>query len=423
VYPAPLALPAQGVQRRRWAFEPNPVHGLEFDLYWLLALPLFFGLGWLAARHETRSAHSQAANLPEGYFQGLNFLLSEQPDRAIDAFIDVVRIDPETVELHFALGKLFRQRGENDRAIRVHQSLLDRADLDPKAREQALFELGLDFLKAGLLDRADQAFSRLELGSRAEQAIRHRLEIAELVRDWPLAISLASRLPTGADADAKPQRAIIHFHCELAAKALAAGDRAGFDRAARHLAQAQALGPEHPRVALMQAELSMARGDLHQALLAWEGLRSRQPEWFVLGARAWLQAQQATGQLDQGLAVLEAQFEAQRSIELFVTLLDARLERDGPVKTIDWGRAALSRAPSLVGLDRLLDIELAQAAPGPRRDELALTRGLLRGQAQRQSRYVCAHCGFKARQYYWQCPGCSRWESCAPQRAEELERA
>ena len=396
---------------------------MEIDLFWLLALPLFFGLGWLAARHESGAKAPRAGDLPAGYFRGLNFLLSDQPDRAIDAFIDVVRVDPETVELHFALGKLFRQRGENDRAIRVHQSLLDRADLDPKAREQALFELGLDFLKAGLLDRADQAFSRLESGSRAEQALRHRLEIAELVRDWPLAMSLAARLPVVGSAGKDSRRSIIHFHCELAAKAMAAGDAAGFDRAAGHLTDAETIGADHPRVVLMRAELAMLRGDPEQALQAWERLRRRHPDWFVLGARPWLQAHRAVGRLDEGLAMLEAQFESQRSIELFLAILEARLERDGPARAIDWGRGALARAPSLVGLDRLLELEAGVSEAGARREELTLTRGLLRHQVQRQSRYVCAHCGFRARQYYWQCPGCNRWESCAPQRAEELKQA
>ena len=396
---------------------------MEIDLFWLLALPLFFGLGWLAARHESGAKAPRAGDLPAGYFRGLNFLLSDQPDRAIDAFIDVVRVDPETVELHFALGKLFRQRGENDRAIRVHQSLLDRADLDPRAREQALFELGLDFLKAGLLDRADQAFSRLESGSRAEQALRHRLEIAELVRDWPLAMSLAARLPVVGSAGKDSRRSIIHFHCELAAKAMAAGDAAGFDRAAGHLTDAETIGADHPRVVLMRAELAMLRGDPEQALQAWERLRRRHPDWFVLGARPWLLAHRTVGRLDEGLAMLEAQFESQRSIELFLAILEARLERDGPARAIDWGRGALARAPSLVGLDRLLELEAGVSEAGARREELTLTRGLLRHQVQRQSRYVCAHCGFRARQYYWQCPGCNRWESCAPQRAEELKQA
>lgn len=395
---------------------------MEFELVWLLALPLFFGLGWLAARHESRSS-SAGDDVPAAYFRGLNFLLNEQPDRAIDAFVDVVRFDPETVELHFALGKLFRQRGENDRAIRVHQNLVDRSGIDPLVREHALHELGLDFLKAGLLDRAEQAFLKLEGTSRSDAALRHRLEIAQLVRDWPLAIRLASRLPAAdAESAALARRAGIHFHCELAAKALT-GRPPDYGSARGHLDDAAALAPAHPRVALMRGEIAMALGDPAEAVAVWEGLRLEQPGWFVLGARQWLAAQQALGSGDQAIATLENQIGVQRSTELLLTVLDARIARDGRAEALDWARQALPRVPSLAGLDRLLALELEGPDPAAGRVELELARALLRPQTQRQSRYVCAHCGFRARQYSWQCPGCSHWESCAPQRAEELERA
>jgi lipopolysaccharide biosynthesis regulator YciM len=360
--------------------------------------------------------------MPAAYFRGLNFLLSEQPDRAIDAFIDVVRFDPETVELHFALGKLFRQRGENDRAIRVHQNLLERVGIDPLVREQALFELGLDFLKAGLLDRAEQAFLKLEGTGRAAAALRHRLDIAQLVRDWPLAIELASRLPA-ADPSADEDHALIHFHCELAAKALGGDSTARFDEASRHLDRAKAIAPTHPRVALMEGDIAMACGRPEQAIAAWELLRREQPGWFVLGARSWLAAHQATGRGDEAIALLESQIEVQRSPDLLLIVLDARMARDGRPAAVAWAKEAIRRVPSLIGLDRLLELELAEAQPVAGRAELELTRALLRPQTQRQSRYVCTHCGFRARQYSWQCPGCSRWESCAPQRAEELESA
>ncbi len=393
---------------------------MEFDLVWLLALPLFFGLGWLAARHESRPEHP-SHEMPAAYFRGLNFLLSEQPDRAIDAFIDVVRFDPETVELHFALGKLFRQRGENDRAIRVHQNLVDRPGIDPLAREQAIFELGLDFLKAGLLDRAEQAFVRLESSSRAAAALKHRLEIAQLVRDWPLAIDLASRLGK-AEEPGDDDHALVHFHCELAAQALSAEGTDRFERAGRHLDDAAALSPKHPRIVLMRGEIFAARGEHGAALAEWERLRLEQPGWFVLAARPWLAAMQAEGKFDEALALLDKQIDAQRSTDLFLAVLEARLLSHGRNEALGWARAALRRAPSLAGLDRLLELELAEPQTAAGRDELELTRALLRPQTQRQSRYVCTHCGFRARQYSWQCPGCSRWESCAPQRAEELER-
>src|ERR1051326_1618032 len=128
---------------------------MEIEYWWLLALPLFFALGWLAARIDIKHLVSESRALPTSYFKGLNFLLNEQPDKAIEAFNDVVKVEPQTIELHFALGSLFRRRGEYDRAIRMHQNLLERADLGQAQKLNAMAELGQDYLKAGILDRAE----------------------------------------------------------------------------------------------------------------------------------------------------------------------------------------------------------------------------------------------------------------------------
>ena len=148
---------------------------MEFEYWWLLAIPLFFGLGWFASRGDRSLSTRVPDNLPHAYLKGLNFLLNEQSDKAIDAFVEVVRIEPETSELHFALGSLFRRRGETDRAIRVHQNLVDRPDLGPAQRANALYELGQDYLKAGLIDRAEDAFNRLQGTDYAAAASRQRL--------------------------------------------------------------------------------------------------------------------------------------------------------------------------------------------------------------------------------------------------------
>src|ERR1700686_1440944 len=134
---------------------------MDLDFWWLLVIPIAFALGWMASRYDLKTLLSENANLPRSYFRGLNFLLNEQHDKAIDAFIEVAKLDPETVDLHFALGNLFRRRGETERAIRVHQNLLARPDLPSEQRTQAQFELGEDYLKAGLLDRAEENFNYL----------------------------------------------------------------------------------------------------------------------------------------------------------------------------------------------------------------------------------------------------------------------
>src|SRR5882757_2656076 len=152
---------------------------MEFEYWWLLGFPLFFGLGWLAARIDIRHLLRESRALPSSYFKGLNFLLNEQPDKAIEAFIEVVKVDPETIELHFALGSLFRRRGEYDRAIRMHQNLLERAGLAAEQKLQALVELGEDYLKAGILDRAEEVFQQLEKTDPSSIAKGHLLEIYE----------------------------------------------------------------------------------------------------------------------------------------------------------------------------------------------------------------------------------------------------
>src|SRR5574341_115404 len=157
---------------------------MEIEYWWLLALPAFFALGWFAARVDIKQLLSESRVLPLSYFKGLNFLLNEQPDKAIEAFIEVVKVDPQTIELHFALGGLFRRRGEVERAIRMHQNLVDRADLANDQRVVALYELAQDHLKAGLLDRAEDMFARLRGTSGEPRALQHLLEIYEQEKDW-----------------------------------------------------------------------------------------------------------------------------------------------------------------------------------------------------------------------------------------------
>ncbi len=392
---------------------------MEFESWWLLAIPLFFGLGWFASRIDTRHERSPAAGLPDAYFKGLNFLLAEKPDQAIDAFIDVVRLDPETVELHFALGNLFRRRGETDRAIRVHQNLLERRGLDDVQREQVLFELGQDFLKAGLLDRAEQSFGRLEGTRYAAQALRHRLDIAQMVRDWPLAIELARRLQVDAGED--HARRIAHFHCELAARALA-GDRPDrFEVAGRELAAAQAVAPAHPRPRLQLGELAAARGEPQAAIAAWREVASSNPGHLSLLADEWLKAHESLGRLREGIESLEATDREHSSVDTFAALAAAHGRLDGPRAAKSWAEARLRETPSLLGLDALLALR-AQSEGEDSRGDIELTRSLIQTQARRLSRYVCNHCGFKARQYFWHCPGCHRWDSYAPRRSEELDK-
>lgn len=392
---------------------------MEIESWWLLAIPLFFGLGWFAARIDLRHTPRRGGDLPDAYFRGLNFLLNEQPDKAIDAFIDVVKLDPGTIELHFALGNLFRRRGETDRAIRVHLNLAERRDLDARQREQALFELGQDYLKAGLLDRAEDAFVRLEPSRHAAAALRHRLAIAQTVRDWPLSISFAERLARDSGDDVG--REIAHFHCELATLALASDAADRFERARAEVAQAKRAAPEHPRPALLAGQIAYAEDDPRRAIREWRELEGRNLRCLALVAREWLSAHDAIGAQARGIESLQEAHRLNPSVDTLAAIGDALVQTAGAAAAIGWVEEQLAQHPSLLGYEKLLALK-AGVADDARRAEIELGARQIAPQSRRIGRYVCTRCGFKARQFYWQCPGCSRWDSYAPRRTEEIER-
>ena len=398
---------------------------MEFEYWWLLAIPLFFGLGWAAARGERSLATRTPETLSNAYFKGLNFLLNEQNDKAIDAFVEVVRIEPEAIELHFALGALFRRRGETERAIRVHQNLADRGDLDADQRAHALHELGQDFLKAGLIDRAEDAFNRLEGTAYAAAAARQRLEIAQRTHDWRRVIDLARDAPAHPGFDAR--RIIAHAYCELAVASLQAKQ---YDQAAAHAHQAREAAPDHARPLIVLGQIASRQQDFADALKAWEQLAAKNPEYVALIAQDWLAAGEADGGAE-GLRAVIARMQrlgpAAHSPDLIKALAEAIARLDGRSAAAQWVRQILVTQPSLLGLQILLDLSHRRADAGESGsaadlDEAAL-RTLVKRQAEKSSRYVCSVCGFRAQHYYWQCPGCSRWDSYSPRRTEELENS
>src|SRR5881394_2641097 len=205
--PAPPTAPARGCLFR-------PRVSMEFEFWWLLALPIFFGMRWMAARVDIKSLLSESRALPATYFRGLNFLMKEEPDKAIESFLLVAKENPQTVELQFALGSLFRRRGEVDRATRMHQDLMNREDLPPEERRQASFELAQDYFKAGLLDHAEQVLSKMAEVDASAEVHRHLLDIYIQEKDWEKAIVAAKKLEVSAKRNY--QKEIANYYCELA---------------------------------------------------------------------------------------------------------------------------------------------------------------------------------------------------------------
>ena len=384
---------------------------MEFEYWWLLGFPVFFALGWIAARIDIKQIVSESKALPRSYFKGLNFLLNEQPDKAIEAFIEVVKVDPETIELHFALGSLFRRRGEFDRAIRMHQNLLERADLAGEQKLQAQMELGQDYLKAGILDRAEEVFTRLQSTSQAMTARRHLLEIYEQEKDWPRAIEMTRQVETD-------PRALAQYLCELAQSETS---QSRPDAARRHLDAALEANRKCVRASLLWGDLERSQNNLEKAVEHWKRVESQNPAYLALVAQRLVEAYRDAGRAEEGLTLLAGYLERYPSLDLLDTVFQQTLEAKGPEQAYEIVRDELKRNPTLLGLDRLLEAQIIAAGSPDKRRDLELVRNLVHGHTRRLARYRCESCNFKARQFHWQCPACGGWETYPPRRTEEFD--
>jgi lipopolysaccharide biosynthesis regulator YciM len=384
---------------------------MEFEYWWLLGFPLFFGLGWIAARIDIRQIVSESRALPRSYFKGLNFLLNEQPDKAIEAFIEVVKVDPETIELHFALGSLFRRRGEYDRAIRMHQNLLARPDLGADQKVIALAELGQEYLKAGILDRAEEVFKKLENTPQAAPARRHLREIYEQEKEWQRAIEM-SRL-----VESDP-RDLAQYYCELAASESAESRP---DAARRYLEMALDANRKCVRASLQLGDLERGQNQIDKAIEHWKRIESQNPAYLALVAQRLLEAYRDAGRAEEGLTLLAGYLERYPSLDLLDTVFQQTLDAKGPEQAYGLVRDELRRNPTLLGLDRLLEAQIIAAGSPDKRRDLELVRSLVHGHTRRLARYRCETCGFKARQFHWRCPACGGWETYPPRRTEEFE--
>ena len=386
---------------------------MEFQLWMLLAFPLFFGMGWLAARIDIKELLSESSVLPHSYFQGLNFLINEQQDKAIEAFIEVVKVDPQTIELHFALGSLFRRRGEVDRALRMHHNLVDRADLSEDKRQQAIFELAQDYLKAGILDRAESLFSELEGTTYAKQSLEFLLELFQKEHDWLKAIAVTKRLSAVSGQPYSKQAAF--FYCELAGDEMGGGDQAA---AREHLQQALRDDPNSVRATMMLGDMAVNAGQYEQAIDIWKNIEEQDALYLPLIAERLLQAYGYLNRDEEGITLLRDYLSKYHSLDLMNVLFDSVLKKEGSAAAYKLVRDELERHPTLLGLDKLLEARLLEVSM-ERRADTKLVKDLVHNRTRNLAMYHCANCGFKARLFYWHCPACQAWDSYSPRRGEE----
>ena len=390
---------------------------MEFELWYLIAVPILFAAGWWLRGVDFKQRKKAAQGLDEHYAKGLSLLLSDDPvktDKAIDLFIEAVRLDPETIELHHALGNLFRRRGQFDRAIRIHSFLVNRAELPAAERGTALTELALDYLKAGMYDRAEGAYEQLAgFKGREAEALDALMHIYCTEHEWMKAVETAERLQkSGKDLHVE----ISHYYCELANLARLTRDAT---RAGEFVNDALKANPANARALSLAADLALDAGKADEALQAWAEIEKVKPTYAPLIAA---KKADVLAETDKTAAMnyLKDVFEKSGSIDVLQAAV-ARMSvwADAPAAAAFAGDA-LKKRPSLSAFAVLCNL---RSKANPDDEQARLLADVTTKQSKLFARYQCSHCGFLAHTFTWQCPGCERWDSFPPLRVDEAKKA
>ncbi|MBU3693222.1 MAG: lipopolysaccharide assembly protein LapB [Rhodocyclaceae bacterium] len=380
---------------------------LEIEYWWLAALPAFFALGWAAARIDIRQVIREARNLPKAYFRALNLLVDDDAERATDVLVELARAERGNTELQMALAGLFRRKGETDRAIRIHQSLLAEGGLDGETKQKVTLELALDFLAAGLLDRAEGELRRL-LGTPHEaRALPPLLNLYAAEREWHKAIETARRLEeiTG---HPRPQE-IAQYWCEVAQYAFNHSDDAGAGAA---VAAALAANYKCTRANVIGGQLALRQGDAAGALACWQRVELQNADDLPLVAGLIADTALAQGEAARAANLLRGYWQQTPTVDVLDAALRVVLAVEGEPAARALLAEAVAQRPSILAVSRQLE------HGGP--PEVSTLRQLLGQHTRRLAQYRCTACGFRARAHYWHCPACSAWETYPARRVEEL---
>ena len=380
---------------------------MEFEFWWLLVLPLFFSLGWLAARVDLKQLLAESTALPAAYFKGLNFLITNQQDKAIEAFSEAVQANTESLELHFALGSLFRKRGEVDRAIHLHLHLLEKKALEPQQKLAVTAELAQDYLKAGLLDRAEELFESLDDNRYRQPALRALLEIYVREREWLRAIKAATELERLSGVPFRIE--VAHYHCELAVQFQLAND---LTAAQSSLADALHANKNCVRANVLLGDMLIEDRAHKAAIATWKRIEYQKPEYLGLIAPKLLHSYQSLDQTKEGLNLLQGYLQTYQLPSMLKVLFDATLAEQGADQAAKLARNELIKKPSLSTLDQLLQARaMLEDSKTQKSQDTQLMQQAVRHAIGNRTTYHCEQCGFKAKYHHWQCPACNAWES------------
>lgn len=377
-------------------------------LFLLLPIAAFSGW-WMARKSYAKNIAHSCDDLPSKYITGLNYLLNEQPDKAIDLFIQMLEVDSETVETHLALGSLFRKRGEVDRAIRIHQNLIARPTLTNPQRAHALYELAQDYMSAGLLDRSEALFSDLaENEIHSSSALQQLIDIYQQEKEWDKAIVVAQKLAIKTNQNFNPL--VAHYYCELAEKAYNDGERG---KALKLVKRAIATDKDCARASILEGDIEKDNGNYKTSIKAYKRIEQQDAEYLPEVITSLLDCYRALGKISECIVYLQEILNKHDSISIMLLISDLINQQEGEKSAAEFIVDFLEHRPSVRGMDRLIDLNIEQAKDSTR-EKLQILKNVTSQILEDNPVYQCQSCGFHAKAIHWQCPGCKQWSTIKP---------
>jgi len=377
-------------------------------LYCLVVAAIAIGW-WLGRRDRSRASEVVGPD----YYEGLNYLLNEEPDRAVSTFVDNLEVNADTLETHLALGGLLRRRGELDKAVVVHENILSKARLSKVDMQNVQLELARDYLLAGLLDRAEALCVKLsqqpdvgETASIRRESLKITLQIYEQEKEWRQAVEVAKLL---APADESYEKAISHYYCELAEEKLSAGD---LEAARESVREAIGHDVNNPRTSLVRGRLDVSEGHYDNAIAALTRIRDQDPVYVAESLETLEEVYQHRSQRELQ-EYLESCLEVTPSISIVLALAKSIREAQGDEAVAKFIASHLKKNPTIRGLTQLIDLHIDNTQ-GIARENLAILRSFAEALVADKPAYRCQSCGFDGKRMHWQCPVCHDWASIKP---------
>lgn len=376
-----------------------------------LLLPVAAGYGWVMGRNSVRQAQQKESSiLSKHYYKGLNFLLSDQPDQAVDTLIKIIDVNSDTVETHIAMGNFFRHRGEIDRAIKIHQNIVAQDEVDPIQREIALKALGQDYMQAGFLERGENTFLQL-LNSEKHflYAQQQLFSIYQTMKEWEKAIELAERMVSCHGDNDELSARLSHFYCE---QARLLNDKGQQGKSLALLQKAVNADENAVRPWLMLGEYALKQDRHSDAKAYFTQVAERDISWFSEAVPHLEEIARKTGDWDDLERNLAEHWDS--CATSYLAMVDVMLSRGDTEKASEYLLDQLKNRPTMRGFKTLMGLYIDNIEDDVSAESLRSLKQLVEEQMKQRPTYRCQRCGFSGRKLYWLCPSCKTWDGVKP---------